>query len=65
MLQNVLIFQQLRMLLILFRNKKKSIWDGFVRGIEIPIERSIDIDNKYDFIAKFLFSKKLRYEFDQ
>ena len=40
--------------------KKRSIWDGFVRGIEIPIERSIDIDNKYDFeIAKFLFSKKI------
>ena len=40
--------------------KEKSIWDGFVRGIEIPIERSIDIDNKYDFeIAKFLFSKKI------
>ena len=39
--------------------KKNSIWDGIVKGIEIPIERSIDIDNKFDFeIAEFLINKK-------
>ena len=41
--------------------KKKSIWDGIVKGIEIPIERSIDIDNKFDFeIAEFLINKNFQ-----
>ena len=33
----------------------QSIWDGRVRGIEIPYERAIDIDTPADYaIAKFL-----------
>lgn len=36
-----------------------SMWEGNVRGIEIPNERSIDIDTRIDFlIAKLLFENK-------
>ena len=36
-------------------SNKSGLLDGNVYGIEIPIERSIDIDNHFDFaIAKFL-----------
>ncbi len=36
-----------------------SIWEGIIRGFEIPLERSIDIDNKYDFdIATYLHNKQ-------
>ena len=38
-----------------------SIFEGTVRQVNIPIERSIDIDSLYDFqIAEFLMSKQLR-----
>ena len=36
-----------------------SMWDGKVLGIEIPYERSIDIDTSIDFLfAKFLLENK-------
>ena len=35
-----------------------SMWDGIVQGVEIPSERSIDIDDTYDYmIAKLLMEK--------
>ena len=35
-----------------------SIWEGKVGGVEIPFERSIDIDNEIDFcIAEFLYKR--------
>ncbi len=35
-----------------------SIWDGIVQGVEIPSERSIDIDDTYDYtIARLLMEK--------
>jgi CMP-N-acetylneuraminic acid synthetase len=38
--------------------KASSIWDGSVVGVEIPRERSIDIDNALDFaIASFLMEE--------
>ena len=38
-----------------------SIFEGIVRQVKIPIERSIDIDSLYDFqIAEFLMNKQLR-----
>lgn len=38
--------------------ENSNIWDGKVIGVEVPQERSIDIDNKLDFsIASFLMSK--------
>ncbi len=38
----------------------KSIWEGNVKGVEIPTERSIDIDNFLDYkIAKYLFEEKI------
>lgn len=37
---------------------KSSMWDGNVVGIEIPKERSIDIDDGFDFsIASFLMER--------
>ena len=37
----------------------KGIWEGRVKGVEIPLERSIDIDNKIDFeFASFLMNYK-------
>ena len=42
-----------------FITKNSSIWDGKVSGVEIPYERSIDIDDLVDFeIATFLASRK-------
>tara|TARA_A100001388_G_C28637428_1_gene435356 strand:- start:70 stop:762 length:693 start_codon:yes stop_codon:yes gene_type:complete len=39
--------------------KNNSIWDGKVSGVEIPFERSIDIDDLVDFeIATFLADRK-------
>ena len=39
--------------------ENSSMWDGNVRGIEIPNERSIDIDTPMDFlIAKLLLESK-------
>ena len=38
--------------------RKSSIWDGNVVGIEVPKERSIDIDDSFDFsIARFLMER--------
>ena len=38
---------------------KRNIFEGKVRGIKIPIERSIDIDNEFDFkIAELLIKSK-------
>lgn len=38
--------------------ESNSIWDGRVNGIEIPIERSFDIDTPLDFkIAKFIMEE--------
>jgi len=35
--------------------KSSSIWDGSVVGVEVPRERSIDVDNKLDYaVARFL-----------
>lgn len=40
--------------------KCNSIFEGKVRAVKIPIERSIDIDSQLDFeIAEFLFSRRL------
>ena len=42
-----------------FLIRSKSIWDGEVYGVEIPLERSIDIDNYLDYkIAKLFFKEK-------
>lgn len=41
--------------------KKKDMFQGKVDMIEIPKNRSIDIDDKYDFdIAKYLFKNKIK-----
>lgn len=38
--------------------EKKNILDGIVHGVEVPFERSIDIDDKFDLdLAKYLMSK--------
>ena len=38
--------------------KSNQIWDGVVSGVQIPYERSIDIDEQIDFeIATFLATK--------
>lgn len=43
-----------------FLIKSKSIWDGEVLGVEIPLERSIDIDNHLDYkIANLLFKENI------
>ena len=35
--------------------KSSSMWDGIVHGVEIPAERSIDIDNPFDYsVARLL-----------
>ncbi len=40
--------------------KNNSIWDGRVRGVIIPKERSIDIDDAFDFsIAEYLMQKRI------
>ena len=36
-----------------------SIWDGKVKGISIPKDRALDIDNEFDFkIAEILLKEK-------
>ncbi len=42
--------------------ESNSMWEGSVKGIEVPIERSIDIDTEFDFkIAKLLMeSSKIK-----
>jgi N-acylneuraminate cytidylyltransferase len=38
--------------------RENSIFSGRVKAIEVPVERSIDIDTQYDFdIAEFLLSR--------
>lgn len=38
--------------------RESSIFSGRVKAIEVPVERSIDIDTQYDFdIAEFLLSR--------
>lgn len=38
---------------------KKNIFDGKVKGVKIPLERSIDIDNKFDFnVSELLIRSK-------
>jgi len=40
---------------------KKSLFQGIVRAVEIPVERAVDIDTIYDFdIAEFLMKRRLR-----
>ena len=40
----------------------KGIWDGKVTTVNIPYERSIDIDNPMDFvIARFLMENQMKY----
>ena len=42
--------------------KNKNIFNGRVKGVKIPIERSIDIDTELDFkIANFLIKDKKNY----
>ena len=37
-----------------------SIWDGRVRGVIIPKERSIDIDDAFDFsVARYLMQERI------
>jgi len=41
-----------------FIMKSSSMWDGNVRGVEVPYERCIDIDNPIDYlVAKFLMEQ--------
>ena len=36
----------------------ESLWDGRIKGVKIPKERSIDIDDNYDLdMARYLYSK--------
>lgn len=38
--------------------RAEKIWDGSVAGIEVPIERALDIDTPFDFaIAKFIMEQ--------
>ena len=40
-----------------------SIWDGRVKGVIIPKERSLDIDDAFDFsIAKYLMQERISQE---
>jgi CMP-N-acetylneuraminic acid synthetase len=40
--------------------KSQSIFDGVVRAMRVPRERSVDIDSLFDFeVAEYLLSKKL------
>ena len=46
-----------------FLIKAKSIWDGEVCGVEIPLERAIDIDNYLDYkIANFIFNENINID---
>lgn len=41
--------------------KHNSIWKGKVKGVEVPIERAIDIDNQLDLdLARYLFNEKFK-----
>tara|TARA_B100000700_G_C14491634_1_gene599897 strand:- start:305 stop:589 length:285 start_codon:yes stop_codon:yes gene_type:complete len=43
-----------------FIQNSKGIFNGKVKGIDIPIERALDIDTKLDFeIAEFLMKKNI------
>tara|TARA_B100000965_G_C19603076_1_gene764197 strand:+ start:10283 stop:10978 length:696 start_codon:yes stop_codon:yes gene_type:complete len=47
-----------------FINKTKHIYDGKIKIVEIPKERSIDIDDKYDFELAEFFYKKNKKKFN-
>lgn len=37
----------------------KSMWEGKLKGFEVPVERSLDIDSDFDFyLAELLFQRK-------
>jgi len=41
--------------------RKRGVFSGRVRAVEVPIECSIDIDTQYDFeIAEYLMKKRMR-----
>jgi CMP-N-acetylneuraminic acid synthetase len=43
----------------MFVLKKKSLFDGKIKAVEVPKIRSLDIDDSYDFeIADYFLSKK-------
>ena len=43
-----------------------SIWEGNVKGVIIPKERALDIDDKYDFtVAEYLIKKRKDLFFDK
>ena len=43
-----------------------SIWEGNVKGVIIPKERALDIDDKYDFsFAEHLIKKRKDLIFDK
>ena len=40
--------------------KQNGLFEGLVKSIRVPIERSIDIDTIFDFeVAEFLMRKRL------
>ena len=38
--------------------KKKSLFDGKIKAVEVPKIRALDIDDKYDFEIANYFIKK-------
>lgn len=40
--------------------ENKSIWEGRVKGLHVPLHRSIDIDDMYDFKLAEFMSKELK-----
>ena len=39
--------------------KNSSIWDGKVKGVEVPIHRAIDIDNQFDLdLARIYYNDR-------
>ena len=42
-----------------FIKRAISIFEGYVKGVEVPIERGLDIDTELDFeIAEFLMNNR-------
>ena len=49
-----------------FITNSSSIFEGQVKGVEIPVERALDIDTELDFeIAEFLMDKVLKLNKDE
>ena len=49
-----------------FIRNYKGIFEGKVKGVEIPAERALDIDTELDFeIAEFLMYKELKSNKDK